>query len=141
MRFRFRSLLLMMTALCLALGVLSTYRMYFRVTARGTSSAAANRVMWHGYKLPPSACDVTFHADFGGCEAEFSILEGEFLDWCKERGWSVAKIESPVPYFQSILLPSDERPVARGYRFSPPDGEGVFDADRARAAFYVSAFP
>lgn len=141
MKTSLRSLLLIVTTLSLALGGLSAYRMYFRVTARGTSSAVANRVMWYGYTLPVSACDVTFYADGGGCEAEFSISEGDFLCWCEERGWNATKIESPVPYFQSILLPPDERPVVRGYRFSPPNGEGVFDADRARAAFYVSTFP
>ena len=98
-------------------------------------------MIWDGYELPDSASDVTYYADFGGCEAEFAISESEFLAWCHVRGWSPKKIHGSIPYFQPVLLADDDTIVTNGFTFDIPDGEGVFDADRSRAAFRASTFP
>lgn len=105
------------------------------------SASIANRKIWEGYRLPDSASDVTYHVDFGGCEAEFAIAETDFLEWCELRGWQPVRVDRATPYFQPVLLPDDERLVEEGYTFSIPDGQGAFDSKRSRAAFWVSSFP
>jgi hypothetical protein len=141
MRFGLKSLLIVISVIAFALATYCGYRNYYKTTASGTTATVANRVMWSAFKLPISATDVTFFVDFGGCEAEFAIPEDDFLLWCSKRGWKVTEIKSPVPYFQPVCLASDDRLVSEGYTFALPDGEGVYDASRSRAAFYISTFP
>jgi hypothetical protein len=140
-RFRLKTLFVATTLLSIAVAAFVVYCRNLSATGAGTSHAIANRAMWTGLELPSYASDVTFYVDQYGCEAEFRISEQDFLDWCKGKGFRISRISSPVPYFQPIALPGDERLVAYGYEFSVPDGAGVFDADRGRAAFYASTFP
>ena len=79
-------------------------------------------------------------ADNGG-DCWFSITEKDFLEWSTKKEFKPIEITSPLPYFQPVLLPDDVRPVSKGYTFSPPSGQGVFDGERSRAAFFVTTFP
>jgi len=101
----------------------------------------ANRMQWPELLLSTDASDVSFFISFYESEAEFAIPEESLLDWCQSKGWDVTKISTPLPYFEPLRMDADLRLVARGYRFSLPEGWGVFDADRSRAAFAVSTFP
>ena len=141
MKLKLLSLFIAAVIVCFLIAAFSFYRIFRSSTARGTTATVANRVMWAGFELPASAADVTYYVDFGGCEAEFAISEADFLSWCSDRGWTVTKIDTPVPYFKPILLPDDDHLVQHGYTFSLPDGDGVYDASTSRAAFHVSTFP
>ena len=141
MRYSLKSLTVCVLVSGFAIGSAVSYRSYFRPTGSGATASVANRVMWQELKLPTSASDVTYYVDSGGCEAEFAIAEPDFLELCRQKGWDVRGIESPAPYFEPVLLPRDSRLVNEGYTFSLPDGEGVYDSKRSRAAFYVSTFP
>lgn len=125
----------------IALGLIATHQRYYSTTRSGVTAAVANRKVWADYSLPATATDVTYYADFGGCEAEFAITETNFVAWCEDRGWSFSPITEPTPYFRPILLPDDNTPVSQGYTFELPDGRGVFDRTRSRAAFWASTFP
>ena len=48
--------------------------------------------------------DVTYYADFRGCEAEFAISESEFLNWCSVRGWSPKKIAGAILHTSFLPL-------------------------------------
>lgn len=141
MRIRFKPLLKPAILCGLMIAAVVGFRSYFKTTMSGTTASVANRMMWQGLGLPASASDVTYYADSGGCEAEFAIPVAEFLELCEQRGWEVSEIETPVAYFEPVLLPDDERLVREGYTFWLPDGRGVYDSQRSRAAFYASTFP
>jgi hypothetical protein len=130
---------LFVAALLLAGSV--AYRSFFGSQGVGVSASTANRMLWPDYRLPPSVSDVTYIVDFGGCEANFAISELHFLAWCKEKGWTAVKINEPVPFFEPILLAGDSTLVTTGYTFEIPNGRGVFDDGRGRAAFWASTFP
>lgn len=53
------------------------------------------------------------------------------------------QITAPHPdgHYRSLLLPGNDRLVNDGYTFDVPNGEGVFDGERSRVAFWVSSFP
>jgi hypothetical protein len=144
-RFSIRSLLIII-AIC-AIGIVLTLAVrrqtLWLVGTTGTTASAhaANQILGDELRLPAAATDVTYYVDFGAAEAEFAVSEEDFLNWCRTKGWAVQSIESVSPYFEPMWLPSDSRPVVRGYHFSPPDGQGTFDADRSRACFWVSTFP
>lgn len=145
MRFSLRSLLLafVICAICIVV-TLAVRRQYLRhagVSDKGVSSHTANQMLPAGLRLPDTASDVTYYVDFGAAEAEFAVSEEDFVNWCRTNGWTVEPIQSVSPYFEPMCLPTDSRPVVRGYHFSPPDGQGTFDADRSRACFWVSTFP
>lgn len=125
----------------IALGLVATHQRYYATTRSGVTAAVANRKLWAGYTLPATATDVTYYADSYGCEADFAIAETDFVAWCAARGWAVTPISSPTPFFQPVLLPDDETPVADGFTFQMPNGEGTFDRTRSRAAFRVSTLP
>ncbi|WP_425397318.1 hypothetical protein [Aeoliella sp.] len=140
MRFGLKTLLWITTGVALVIGSIAAYRVY-PYQAVGANVHVANRVLWDDLRLPPSASDVTFYVDRYGCEAEFAISESEFLKWCRHRGWHTSEIAAPVPYFQPVCLPDDNRPVEDGYLFEIPDGRGVYDRSRSRAAYWASIFP
>ena len=120
------------------------YRGYQRnvgVTRTGVSTQTANQYLPTSLALPDAASDVTVYVDFGAAESEFAITEDAFLAWCNSRGWTATPISSTIPYFEPMHLPADTQSVNRGYTFKPPDGEGVFDAERSRVAFWTSTFP
>jgi len=127
--------------IAVSIGSFVSYRDYFRPHGTGETVSVANRVMWQAYKLPAAASDVTYYTDSGGCEAEFSISESEFLKWCDDKGWIPKKITTSVPYFQPILLTANNAAVTNGYTYKLNDGQGVFDADQRRTAFWLSTFP
>ena len=127
--------------IALILAVVICYKTYYQTHRSGVTASVANRMMWDEYKLPESASDVTYYVDFGGCEAEFSISSVDLVQLCQERNWRFVEIDSPIEYFDPERLPANKRLVVRGYTIDVPDGEGVFDADRSRAAFWVSTFP
>jgi hypothetical protein len=92
--------------------------------------------------VPEAASDVYYYTDWAADEAEFSISEDDFLDWCKSKSWEVEPIEEPVEYFYPTWGPEeDNRFVKRGYYCSAAWGVLIFDADRSRAAIWVSDFP
>ena len=141
MRFSLAKLLAVVSVLAALIAVIVAYRSYFQSHRVGVSASVANRMMWPEYELPHTATDVTYYADFRGCEAEFAISESEFLNWCSVRGWSPKKIAGAIPYFQPVLLADNDTIVTNGFTFDMPNGEGIFDADRLRTAFWVSTFP
>lgn len=121
-------------------------------TASGVSARSANRMLWSPLRLPAAASDVTYHVDFGCCEAEFAVSETVFLRWCRDNGWKTEPISAPTMYSEGLglvlghssktsPLRTQGNTVVRGYTFSPPDGRGVFDADSSRACFWSSTFP
>ena len=114
---------------------------YVGTSENGVSTSVANKMLSAHLRLPASASDVSYYVDFGAEEAEFAISEQDFLKWCHTQGWAVEPIRSPVAYFEPMAMPDDSRQVDRGYHFSPPDGQGTFDADRSRACFWTSTFP
>ena len=115
MQFRVRTLLTISLVICLSLGAIGGWQLYFGPTRSGVSAAVANRKLWSGYQLPRSASDVTYYVDSGGCEAEFSIPESDLLALCRDRGWDVEPIAAPVAYFKPVLLPDDARLVSDGF--------------------------
>lgn len=120
------------------------YRPYLRargVSANAATSQQANIWIWPNLRIPASASDVSYVTDAFGCEVKFAISERAFLDWCKGKNWKVEEITTPIPFFEGIISSEDNRQVTDGYKFSPPDGAGVFDKARSRAAFWVSEFP
>ncbi len=130
-------------AISVVIGLVA-YGSYLRhagATASGVSSRSANKMLWAHLQLPEAAGDVTYYVDFGACEAEFAIPEGDLLRWCQEKGWTVEPITLPTPYFDPMWLPPSTINVTQGLRFSPPDGQGIFDRRTSRAAFWVSTFP
>lgn len=141
MRFKLVTLFKLTTAAALIIGSLVAYRLHFPIEAEGATAVLANRALWKDLKLPASATDVTFYVDQYGCEAEFAISEHEFLAWWESRDWTLIAITNPVPYFEPVRLPEDERLVADGYEATIPDGIVVFDRSRSRAAFWASTFP
>jgi len=141
LRFSLAKLLILVAFAAIVLAAIVGYRNYYQSHRTGVTATIANRMMWPGYKLPESATNITYHADFGGCEAEFAISESEFLEWCNSRGWAPNKITGTIQYFKPVLLPDNDKVVTNGYTFDIPDGEGVFDADRSRTAFWASTFP
>ena len=141
MRFSLAKLLTGVSIVAILIAAFVAYRSYFQPRRFGTSSSIANRMIWSGFKLPHNASDVTYHVDFGGCEAEFAISESDFLEWCNDRGWVPERIARPIAYFQPVLLSDNDTIVTDGYTFDVPDGKGVFDAGRSRTAFWASTFP
>ena len=145
MKFSLKSLLLLVAAVTVLILVgsfiLRAYQRHVGVTRTGVSSQTANQHLSPSLMLPDAASDVTVYVDFGAAESEFAISEDAFLAWCKSRGWSPEPISTPTTYFDSMWLPADARSVNRGYTFTPPDGQGVFDSDRSRACFWTSTFP
>ncbi len=141
MRFSLKKLLLVVTFVAVAFGSVASYRNYFASHRSHTTAAVANRMIWPDHRLPPEAADVTYEVDFGGCEAEFAISEGAFLNWCESCGFEVTAIEKVVPYHDGVIMPLDSRAVAKGYAFDVPAGRGVFDVNRSRAAFWASTLP
>ncbi len=141
MRFSLEQLFKFVCVVTLMVAAVATYARLFAPHRVGTTSAVANRMMWPGCQLPREASDVTYCVDFGGCEAEFAVSESDFLAWCASHQRKPVPIESPLPYFQTILLPDDPTLVVEGYTFDVPPGRGVFDAKRSRAAFCASTFP
>ena len=145
MKFRLSTLLLVVVLGAVGIaGLYHACRAYMSsagVLGRGASAEAANGWLWPELQLPPMASDVTFYTDFGVNEAEFAISEKAFLQWTQSKGWTVTPIENPILYFEPMWLKADLRPVRRGYSFAPPDGTGIFDADRNRASFWISTFP
>ena len=103
MRFRIATLVVLFAVIATILTAIVWHRNYFQPHRMGVSSSIANRMIWKGYKLPEAATDVTYYADFGGCEAEFAISESEFLKWCKQGGWTPQEILKPIPYFEPVL--------------------------------------
>lgn len=141
MRYNLKILFALTTTIAIAVGSIAAWSFYYPYQATGTSVAVANRVLWDDLKLPSGASDITFYVDRYGCEAEFAISQPEFLEWCKVQGWSVSGITTPVPYFEPVCLPEDDRLVETGYEFSIPYGRVVYDSSRSRAAFWASTFP
>ena len=141
LHFSIPKLLTGVTIATILAGAFVSYRSYFQPYRVGVTPAVANRMMWHGYELPKTASDITYRVDFGGCEAEFAISESNFLLWCRARGWSPNPISGSITYFRPVLLPDNDTPVTKGCSFDIPDGEGVFDANRSRTAFWASTFP
>ena len=129
------------SVVAILIAAIVAYRSYFQAHRVGVGPNIANRMVWPEFELPNSAADVTYHVDFGGCEAEFAISESDFLNWCRTRGWCPSKISGPKTYFQPVLLPVNDTIVTNGYSIDFPDGEMVFDAARSRAAFWASTFP
>ena len=129
------------SVVAISIATVVAYRLYFQAHRVGVGPDIANRMIWPEYELPNDASDVTYHVDFGGCEAEFAVSESHFLNWCRARGWSPTRIFGSKTYFQPVLLPVDDTIVTDGYSIDIPDGEVVFDATRSRAAFWVSTFP
>jgi len=116
------------------------YKTYYPSQGVGVSATVANRMLEKQYRIPSAASDVAFYVDFGGCAAEFALDESNFISWCRNRGWSLTKIDKPVTHFY-LYLRKEDRVVARGYTFSIRDGRGVYDADKRQATFWVSTFP
>jgi hypothetical protein len=116
-------------------------RQFLSVSGHGRSAQDANKYQWPALRLPEAASDVSYYIDHAWSEAEFAISENEFLQWCQASGWKTEKITRPGPYFKPQMMRDDLRPVSRGCVFYPPDGFGVFDAERSRANFRVSTFP
>jgi len=141
MKYSLRTLFLVTTTLCISFVVYVACTKNLTKSDSGVTSAAANRSLWIHLRLPHDANDVTFCVDQYGCEAEFAVSEISFLRWCRNKDFKYASIKTPKPYFPSIMLPSDKHLVGRGYQFSIPDGRGVFDIKRGRAAFWASTFP
>ncbi|MEM8783493.1 MAG: hypothetical protein AAGE65_11640 [Planctomycetota bacterium] len=133
--------LLVIIAPSLLLAVVVVYQSYYPSRGSNTTSQVANRVLWDRLNIPEAAQDVTFFVDWGGCEAEFALEERLFVELCQSRDWTFTDITEPVPYFKPIWLEADTRWVVSGYTFNIPDGEGVFDRDRSRVAFFASTFP
>ena len=125
----------------LAQYALRAYQRYSGVSDAGVSARDANQFLPSDLKLPDEVSDVAYYVDFGISEAEFAISESQFLIWCKSNGWRVDPIVQPLAFFQSAVLPDDSRMIHSGFQFFPPDGKGVFDADRDRACFCISTFP
>jgi hypothetical protein len=124
--------------------VTAAYRVYLSyvgTSSQGVSVARANRMLWPHLRLPDAASDVSYYVDFGAAEAEFTVPQQEFLNWCQAKGWDCRPITSTTPYFEPMAMTGDPRPVTKGYCFFPPDGQGVFDANQSRACFWVSTFP
>ena len=64
----------LMAVIGAVLAAIAFCRNYYQAHRIGVSSPVANRMIWQGYELPETATDVTYYADFGGCEAEFEIV-------------------------------------------------------------------
>ena len=145
MKFSLKSLLLLVAAVSVLILIgsfaIRSYHRHAGVTHTGVSSQTANQILPASLALPDTASDITVYVDFGAAESEFAVSEDAFLAWCKSRGWTPTRISSPIPYFEPMCLQADTRSVSRGYTFVPPDGDGVFDAERSRAAFWTSTFP
>ena len=78
----------------IALGARRTYLRYAGTSGKGVSVQSANQWLWPNLRIPDAASDVTYRADFGGCEAEFAITEDALLQWCRTKGWAIERISS-----------------------------------------------
>ncbi|HBO43034.1 MAG TPA: hypothetical protein DD670_03690 [Planctomycetaceae bacterium] len=144
MKSRSKSILLLLGLCAISVVAMSVRRVYLRhagVSGYNVTASMANRMIWPELRLPAGASDVSYYVDFGRVEAEFAISGESLVEWCRSNGWTCEPIDSQRPYFEPWVLPGDSRSVANGYRFFPPDGDGIYDADRSRACFWVSNFP
>jgi len=137
MRFRLRTLLILLAAISVLCAVA---RRYFVTTyGRGVNALEANRQLWI-CSVPESAIDVCFTTSYSSSEVEFTTDERSLRAWCLKHGYTPQPV-NPVSGHAVVSQKGEAVAVTNGLFFFRDTREeicyGLYDSVNSRAFLII----